>query len=59
MAALAADDPTPIIAAAERGLLDFLNTPTQQILRQLPLQRFPQEAPPADPVRPVRSIPPK
>jgi peptidoglycan DL-endopeptidase CwlO len=52
MAALAADDPTPIIAGAERGLLDFVNTPTQQILSQLPLQRFPQEAPPADPPPP-------
>jgi peptidoglycan DL-endopeptidase CwlO len=51
MAALAADDPTPVIAAAERGLLEFLNTPTQQILRQLPLQRFPDEAP-ADPAAP-------
>jgi peptidoglycan DL-endopeptidase CwlO len=65
MAAYSAADPTaelaqqqpgfdaaPVIAAAERGLLDFLNTPTQQILGQLPLQRFQEEAPPGDPPPP-------
>jgi len=69
MAALSAVDPTgelaqqepgfdaaPVIAATEHGLLDFLNTPAQQMLGQLPLQRFPQDAPgdqaPADPAGP-------
>jgi cell wall-associated NlpC family hydrolase len=45
-------DAAPVIAAAERGLLDFLNTPTQQILGQLPLQRLPEQAPPGDPPPP-------
>jgi Transglycosylase SLT domain len=38
-------DPSPAIAAGEQGLLDFLNRPIQQILNQLPLQRFPQQPP--------------
>jgi cell wall-associated NlpC family hydrolase len=49
-------DATPVIAASEHGLLDFLNTPAQQVLGQLPLQQFPQDAPadqaPADPPPP-------
>lgn len=69
MAALSAVDPTgelaqqepgfdaaPVIAATEHGLLDFLNTPAQQVLGQLPLRQFPQDAPtdqaPADPAGP-------
>src|SRR5262245_330213 len=40
-------DPTPAIAAGEQGLLDFLNTPVQQRLGELPLQQFPEQ-PPAD-----------
>jgi cell wall-associated NlpC family hydrolase len=49
-------DAAPVIAAAEHGLLDFLNTPAQQVLGQLPLQQFPHDAPadqaPADPAPP-------
>lgn len=49
-------DAAPVIAAAEHGLLDFLNTPAQQMLGQLPLRQFPQGAPadqaPADPPAP-------
>ncbi len=42
----------PAIAAVERGLLDFVSTPTQQILDGLPLQQFPGQ-PPADPEAPT------
>jgi peptidoglycan DL-endopeptidase CwlO len=52
----AGPDPAPAIAAAEHGLLHFLNTPTQQILSQLPLQRFP-DAVPADPESPDAASP--
>ena len=49
-------DAAPVIAAAEHGLLDFLNTPAQQVLGRLPLQQFPPDAPadqsPADPAGP-------
>src|SRR5438093_7143781 len=50
-------DAAPVIAGAEHGLLDFLNTPAQQVLGQLPLRQFPQDAPadqapPADPPAP-------
>jgi cell wall-associated NlpC family hydrolase len=38
-------DAAPVIAAAEHGLLDFLNTPAHQVLGQLPLQQFPYDAP--------------
>jgi cell wall-associated NlpC family hydrolase len=55
-------DPTPVIGAAEQGLVDFLNTPARQILDQLPLQRFPE--PPAEdsagpsPVDPTQVVAP-
>jgi cell wall-associated NlpC family hydrolase len=55
-------DAAPVIASAEQGLLDFLNTPAQQVLNQLPLQRFPQEppadSPPPSPVDPTQVVSP-
>jgi cell wall-associated NlpC family hydrolase len=46
-------DAAPAIAAAEQGLRDFLNTPAQQNLNQLPLQRFPEEEAPPEPPPPA------